>query len=106
MKHSKPYTFILQTVNKPPDVFFTHIFFDSKIILIFSGIFLLRLSRLLIVNLKWIKVPTVDFSKTKSETQERTQNQLNPVGSEERSLPEATPGTDYFSKYKISKGSI
>ena len=29
IKHSKPYTFILQKVNKPPDGFCTHLFFAS-----------------------------------------------------------------------------
>ena len=38
----------------------THIFFDSEIILIFGGLFLHRLSRILKVNLKWIRVTMTD----------------------------------------------
>ena len=36
-----------------------------QIILIFGGIFLHRLSRILKVKLNWIKVPTTEFSKQK-----------------------------------------
>ena len=39
LKHYKIYTFILQKVKKPPDVFCTHLFFASERILIFVGIF-------------------------------------------------------------------
>ena len=46
-------------VKNPPDGIFTHILFSSEIILIFSGLFLHRLYRLLKVNIKWIRVPTL-----------------------------------------------
>ena len=47
---------------------FTHLFFASAIILIFSDIFLHRISRLLKVKLKRIRVPTDDFSRQKCRT--------------------------------------
>ena len=65
MKHSKPYTNILKTANNIPDGFFTHLFFASAIILIFSGVFFHRLSRNLIFNIKWLKDPTNVFEKQK-----------------------------------------
>ena len=42
---------------------FTHLFFVSSIILIFVGLFLQRISRIIKVNLNWIRVPTTDFAK-------------------------------------------
>ena len=43
--------FILQKLKKPPDEFFTNLFFASAIILIFGGLSLYRLSMLLKYNL-------------------------------------------------------
>ena len=68
LKHSNPYTFILQKLNKPSDILCTHIFFASEIILIFSGVFVHRISRILKVNLKWIRVTAIDFSRQKHIT--------------------------------------
>ena len=66
-KHSKPYIFILQNSNKPPDVFCTHLFFSSSTILIFGGLFLHRLSSIFKVSIKCIRVPTTYFAR-KSRT--------------------------------------
>ena len=71
LKHSKPYTFILQKVKNPSDEFFTHLYFASEIILIFCVIFLYRLSRLFKENLKCLRVPTTDFSRRNMNKQER-----------------------------------
>ena len=78
LKHFKPNTFIIQTVKNPPDRFCTYILFASKIILIYSGIFLYRLSSLLRVNIKWLKVTTFYFSKKNAEIGDITQNQVKP----------------------------
>ena len=51
LKHSKPYIFILQKAKKPPYGFFTYIFFSSERILIFGGLLLHRIFRLLKVKL-------------------------------------------------------
>ena len=64
-KNSKPYTFILQKVIKPPNLSCTRLLFESEIILIFSGIFLHRLSRILKINIKWMRVKKDYFSRQK-----------------------------------------
>ena len=46
----------LTKLKKPPYGFSTHLFFDSAIMLIFGGLFLHRISRLLVVNINWISV--------------------------------------------------
>ena len=51
LRHSKSHLITLQKANKPPDIFFTHLFFDSAIILIFGGILIHSLSSLLKVNI-------------------------------------------------------
>ena len=84
-------------VKKPPDEFCTHLFFASTIILIFGGLFLHRLSRLLKFKINWLRVPKTEFARQNSEPGVRIQIQVNPVGSQERSLPEATPKTDPLS---------
>ena len=61
MKHYKPYTVILKTAKNPSYGFCAHILYASTIILIFSGLFLHRISRLLVVNLKWLRIPIVYF---------------------------------------------
>ena len=61
LKHSNPYTFILQKFKNPPDIFFTHIFFASETMLIFGGLFLHSISRILKVNLKWLRAPITEF---------------------------------------------
>ena len=57
---------------------FTHIFFDSTIILIFEGLFLHRLSRILKVNLNWLRVPTTDFARQKFRTRRDNKSSSNP----------------------------
>ena len=78
LKHSKPYMFVLPKLKNPPDGFFTHLFFVSEIILIFGGLFLHRLSRLLKVNINCIMVPTTDFARQKCRTRRDNQNSINP----------------------------
>ena len=80
-----------QKFNKPLDGFFTHLFFTSSNNLIFGGLFLHRLSRLLKLNFNCIRVPTTDFAKKKSEPGGRTQIQVCSVGRQDISLPKATP---------------
>ena len=74
LKHSKPQIFTLQKVKNPPDGFCTHLFFASSVILIFGGILLHRFFRLLKFNLKWIRVPTIDFSRQKCRTRKEDPN--------------------------------
>ena len=96
MKHSKPYIFVLQKVKKPPDRFFNCLFFSSEIILISSGLFSHRLSRILIVKLNRIGVSSTAFLRNKSEPGGRIQIQVSPVGNQERSLPKSTSKMDHF----------
>ena len=65
LKHSKPYTFSLQKVKKPPDGFCTNIVFASETILIVGGLFLHKISRPLKANIKWIRVPRTEFKRQK-----------------------------------------
>ena len=79
LKHSEPCMFILKKLKKPPDGLFTNIFFASAIILIFGGLFLHRLSRLLKFNLNWIRVPKTDFERQKCRTRRDNPNSSNPI---------------------------
>ena len=76
---------------------FIHLFFESATILIFSGIFLHRLYRIPKFKIKWIRVPTTEFSRKKQRTRRNKPNQLKPVGGKERSFPKATPKIDPLS---------
>ena len=78
LKHSNPYTFILKKVKKPPYGFHTHLFFASEIILIFGGIFLHRISRLLKLKFKRIRVPQTEFSRQIWKTRRENPNLSNP----------------------------
>ena len=62
-------------MKKPIDRFYTHIYFAPSVILIFGGIFLHRISRLL-------------------EPGERNQNQKKQVESQDRILKNDTPKTN------------
>ena len=73
-KHSKMYTFILQLFKKPPDGFCTHPLFASSITLIFGGLFLHRISRILKAKLDWLKMPTIEFSRQKCVTKRENPN--------------------------------
>ena len=61
-------------VKNPPDVFCTHIFFASKTILIFGGLFLNRLSGILRFDINWLRVPTTDFGGKKCRTRRDNPN--------------------------------
>ena len=82
LKHSKLYTFILPKVKKPPYGFFTHLLFESAIILIFGGFFLHWLSRIIKVKFECLRVPTTDFARQNTEPGGRIQIQVNIVGSQ------------------------
>ena len=61
IKNPKPYPFIIQTMKKPLDGLCNHILFASTLILIFKGIFIHNISRILIIKLKLLRVPIVYF---------------------------------------------
>ena len=61
-------------VKKPPDGLCIHLLFASAIILIFSGIILHSLSRILKVNIKLLRVPTTEFSRQKCITRRDNPN--------------------------------
>ena len=90
--------FILQKLKKPPDRFFTHLFFASAIILIFGGLFLHRLSRLLKFNLNWIRVPKTDFARQKFRNRRDNQNSSNPIWKVRKKPPKGhTKNRPFFS---------
>ena len=69
MAHTpKQFQFILKKVKKPPDGFCTRLFFALEIIVISSGFFLHRLSRILKIKLNWLSVPKTDFARQKFRT--------------------------------------
>ena len=94
LKHYSLYTYILHKLKKPPYGFCTHILFDSAIILIFGGIFLHRLSRILKFNIKWLRVPTTEFSRQKCITRRYHPNSSKPIWKARKSLPNFKPITD------------
>ena len=69
LNNSKPNMFILQKVKNTVDGFCTHLFFDSAIILTFGDLSFDKISRIIKVNLNWLRVPTADFA-TKMKNQE------------------------------------
>ena len=79
IKHSKPYIFIIQKVNKPPDVFYNHLLFESEIIITFSGIFSNSLSMILKVNPKWIRVSTADFEIQRCRTRRENPKSIKTI---------------------------
>ena len=74
IKHSKPYMLILQKFKKPPVVFCTHLFFASETILIFGGVFLHMLSRILRSKLNWLRVPKNELLRQKCRTRSDNPN--------------------------------
>ena len=61
IKHSKPYIFIIKK-QRSLQMDFSHLLFYSAVILIFGGLFLHRLYRLLKFKFNWILVPKTDFA--------------------------------------------
>ena len=90
-KHSNPYTFILQKMKNSPDGFCTYLFFYSKIILIFGGLFLHRKSRLLAVNLKWLRVPSTESVRKKYRTRRENKCSSKPCWKAKIILLKYTP---------------
>ena len=84
-------------MNKPQEVFFTRILYASEIILIFGGLFLHRLSRILKVNIYWIRVPTNEISIKNAKPVKRIQIKVISVRQQERITPKATPEIEHFS---------
>ena len=74
----------------------TLFFYLIIIFLIFRGLFLHRLSRILKVKFNWIRVPTNEFSIKNAEPGGIIQIQVIPVGRQERIPPKATPNIDPF----------
>ena len=68
LKHSKPYTFIKKRLKKPPNGLCNLLLFASAKILIFGGLFIHRISRILKFKLNWLRVPTTDFARQKLTT--------------------------------------
>ena len=61
-------------LKKPTDLFFTHLFFASAIILIFGGLFLHSLSRILKVKPNLLRVPETEFAREKIRTRRDNPN--------------------------------
>ena len=74
LKYSKPYIFILQKLKNPPYGFCTPLFFASAIILIFGGLLLHRLSRILKFKINWLRVPITDYARKKFRTRRDNPN--------------------------------
>ena len=64
-------------MNKPPYGFCAHLFFVSTIILIFGGLFLHRLYRLLKVKINCLRVSTTEFDRKKFRTRRYNPNPIN-----------------------------
>ena len=73
-----------------------HIFFDPEIILIFGGIFLHSLYRLIKFKLNWIRVSKTDSARKNVEPGGRIQIQIILVERQVRSNPKAPPKIDPF----------
>ena len=106
LKYSKLYTLILQKVKKPPDEFFTNILFASEIILIFGGLFLHRLSRILKFKLKCLRMPKNDFSGQKFRTRRENPNSSKPSWRSRNQPLQGHTNNRPFVFCKISKDRI
>ena len=91
LNYSNPYLFILQKLKNPLDIFCNHHFFASAIILIYGGLFLHRLSRILKVKFNWISAKKLTLQDKNLESGSRIQIQVSSVGRQERILPKSTP---------------
>ena len=99
LKYSKPCRFILQKLKNPPDGFFTHLFFASAIILIFCGLFLYRLYRLLKSHPNLIRVPKTDSARKKCRTRTSNPNSSNPSWKARKNPPKGhTKNRPFFLK--------
>ena len=66
-----------EKVKKPTYEFCTHLFFASEMILIFGGLFLYRLSRILKLKLNWIRVTTNELARERLRTRRENTNSSN-----------------------------
>ena len=64
-------------MNKLSDGFFTHIFFASETILLFGGLSLYRIYRLLKVNLNSLRGPTTEFAGKKIRRENPNSRNIN-----------------------------
>ena len=86
--------------------FFTQFFFALTIIIIFCGLLLNRVSRLLIVNIKWLGVPIVDFSKKRCRNKRYNPKSSKPSCNARNTPPKGRNKNRPFSYYKFLKGRI
>ena len=63
LKHSNPYMFISKKVKKPPDGFFTHLFFALATILLFGVFSLNMLPKIIKVKPNYLRLPITDFTR-------------------------------------------
>ena len=83
-------------VKNPPDGFCAHLIFALAIILIFRGLFLHTLYRLIKSKLNWLRVSTTDFERQIFRTRRQKQIEVNSVGRQERSLQNFTLKIELF----------
>ena len=93
----------LQKLKMPPDGFSTHLFFASAIILIFGGLFLHRLSRLLKYNPNLVRVPTTDFARKKCRTRRYNPKSIRPSWKARNKPPKVRTKNRPFVYCTISK---
>ena len=90
-------------VKNPPDGFCSRLLFASVVIIIFGGIFVHRLYRILKVQLKLIKVPTTDFERQKFSTRRENQNSSKPIQKARNKPPKGYTKNRLFVFSTISK---
>ena len=90
-------------MKKPTDGFCTNILFALGTILIFGGSFLKSLSKILKVNLNWLRVPTTYFSRKKIRTRRDNPNLNNFSWKSRKKPPKGHIKNRAFCFCKISK---
>ena len=100
LKYSKTYIFILQKVKKPLDLFCTHLFFASAIIIIFSRLCLHILSRLHKFKLNWSRVITTEFARQKFRTRRENPNSIKLVCKARNNRPKGHTKNSFLQNFK------
>ena len=93
-------------MKKPPDGFFIHLLFASETVQIFGGLFLHRISGILKVKLKWLRVPTTYFARLKFRTRKENPNPSKPSWKIRKNPPKGHTKNRCFVFFTISKGRI
>ena len=93
---SQLYLFIIQIPKKPPDGFFTYIFFWTKTIQTFSGSFIFLLFGHYQFKIKWMKAPTYAFYKEEYSTRKNQLKAEIQAGRQERINQKDTPKENIF----------